>query len=156
MSIILGNHKIITKEIFRINFCRLIKETQLIRGLREEVDIFNFQEESGNLYDKLKDLLLTTQIIIRCYTHTSWSFLTISITLVKYNLIIHLTLSRYKNYIIKIRLGKKNYSSEDEKLLNTMVDKLKYLVDSGKFRYIEVSHNTSTKFRIAYGKDSYI
>lgn len=89
MSVNLGSHKIITREVFRINLYELIKRTQLIRGLREEVDIFNFQEESGNLYDRLEDLILTTQIIIRCYTHTSLSFFTISITLVKYNLIIH-------------------------------------------------------------------
>ena len=73
----------------------------------------------------------------------------------KYNLIIHLTISRYKNYIIRIRLGKEDYSSEDKKFLNIIVDKLKYLVDSGKFKYIEVSHDASSKFKIAYGEDSY-
>lgn len=155
MSVNLGSYKIITREVFRINLYRLIKRTQLIRGLREEVNSLNLLEELGNIYDGLEDLILTTQIIIRCYTHTSLSFFTISITLVKYNLIIHLTISRYKNYIIRIRLGKKNYSSEDEKFLNIIVDKLKYLVDSGKFKYIEVSHDTSSKFKIAYGEDSY-
>lgn len=155
MGINLGSHKIITKEFFRINFYRLIKRIQLTRGLRKEVDSLNLLEESGNIYDKLEDLLLTTEINISCYTHTSLSFLTITIILVKYNLFIHLTISEYKNHIIKVRICEENSSEFNEKLLNTIVDELKYLVDSGRFKYIEVSHNTSSEFKIAYGEDSY-
>lgn len=156
MGINLGSHKIITKEIFRINFYRLIKKTQLTKGLRKEVDRLNLLEESGNIYDRLEDLLFTTGINISCYTHTSLGFLTISVILSRYNLFIHLTISEYKKHIIKIRICEGNYSSEfNEKLLNTIVDKLKYLVDSGRFKYIEVSHNTSSEFKIAYGENSY-